>query len=54
MSELKELIDKIQDLRKYLHLLLEEKENLLDPEIVSVSKMIDTLLNEYEKILKGT
>ena len=44
-----ELLKKIQDLREYMNKLIDEKDSLLDPEIIKVSKMIDTLLNEYEK-----
>lgn len=52
MSELKELIEKIQQLRGYMHNLIITKGDLIDPEIITVSKMIDTLLNEYEKVVQ--
>lgn len=53
MPELKELIDKIQGLRNYMHELMVTKGDLIDPEIIAVSKEIDILLNEYEKMLYG-
>jgi len=31
--------------------LIDAKEELLDPEIIAVSRLIDTLLNEYEKLI---
>lgn len=49
MSNLKELDKKIHELKEYLNKLIDEKGNLLDPDIITVSKMVDTLLNEYDK-----
>jgi stage 0 sporulation regulatory protein len=49
MSELEKLNEKIKNLRECLHFLIEEKQNLLDPEIISISKKLDVLLCEYEK-----
>ena len=51
LSELDELVNRIQNLRSYMHYLIEQKENLLDMEIVGVSKMLDKLLLEYEKLI---
>lgn len=53
MLDTKELLEKIRDLRKYLNNLIEKKNDLLDPEIMGVSKMLDLLLNEYEKLIKA-
>jgi len=47
----KELIQNIQKLRKYMYELIEEKGELLDTEVIEVSKKIDKMLNEYEKLI---
>ncbi len=52
MSQLKDIMEEVEKLRKHLQKLLEEKEEIIDPEILSVSKMIDVLLNEYYRLLK--
>ena len=49
MPKYSELLEMIQDLKEHMSKLIDEKDSLLDPEIITVSKMIDTLLNEYEK-----
>lgn len=51
MHELKDLIKKIQDLREHLDKLVVQKGNLLDPEIIAASRLVDKLLNEYEKLV---
>lgn len=51
MKELKELVLKIDEMRKYLNDLIKEKGNLLDYEVVVASQMLDSILNEYHKIL---
>lgn len=51
MKEYKELINKIQELRKYMNKLVTEKNSLMDPEIIETSKKIDSLLNDYEKMI---
>ncbi|HEX9061097.1 MAG TPA: aspartyl-phosphate phosphatase Spo0E family protein [Clostridia bacterium] len=51
MHELKDLIRKIQDLREHLDKLVVQKGNLLDPEIIAASRLVDKLLNEYEKLV---
>lgn len=47
MPKINEVAKKIEVMRARMHNLIEQKENLIDPEIVKVSKMIDSLLNEY-------
>lgn len=47
-----ELLKKIGDLREQIQELILKKAELTDPEILGVSRMIDTLLNEYEKLIK--
>ena len=53
MSRLKEIMQEIEILRAHLQKLMEEKEEIVDAEILSVSKMIDVLLNEYYALLKN-
>lgn len=50
-KKLKELKIKIQNLRMHLEELIEEKNNLLNPDILAASKMLDALLNEYDKLI---
>jgi stage 0 sporulation regulatory protein len=52
MSEHQDMINKIQELRKHLNELVDKKTNLQDAEIISASRLLDTILNEYEKIIK--
>ena len=51
-KKLVELSGKIQNLRKYIHKLIEKKNDLLDPEVLTASKMLDAVLNEYNKLIK--
>ncbi len=49
MFDLVELAGKIEELRKIMHNLTENSDNLLDPEVVAASQMLDIVLTEYEK-----
>lgn len=51
MSELEKLLGKIEETRTKLIQLLNKKENLLDPEVIAASKMLDSILNEYNDII---
>jgi stage 0 sporulation regulatory protein len=51
MSELQAVADEIQKLRKYLNELIEKKNDLQDIEIISASKLLDKMLNNYEKLI---
>lgn len=51
MKELKELLQKIDEMRKYMNDLIKEKGNLLDHEVIIASQMLDSILNEYHQIL---
>ncbi|OBR90277.1 MULTISPECIES: aspartyl-phosphate phosphatase Spo0E family protein [Clostridium] len=53
MSEIEEILQKITELRKELENLIEQKKNLIDPEVVVASQMLDSILNEYNKIVKS-
>lgn len=46
-----ELRNEIQKFRGYLNNLILKNDNLLDPEILTVSKKLDILLNEYNKLI---
>ena len=50
--EIEEILTQIEALRKRLNTLIQEKDTLLDPEIVVASQKLDSALNEYGKIAK--
>ncbi|QGU96372.1 Spo0E family sporulation regulatory protein-aspartic acid phosphatase [Clostridium bovifaecis] len=53
MSEMNELINDINKLRKNLEALISEKDgDLLDPDVLAASKMLNAVINEYNKIVK--
>jgi len=47
------LREKILHFREYLYNLITKKNNLQDPEIISASKTLDSLLNEYCQLTEG-
>lgn len=51
MSKLEELIAKIDETRTLMTDLLEEKKDPLDPEVIEVSQLLDTVLNDYHEML---
>lgn len=51
MSELQEVMNKINETRKWLNDLLEKKGDLLDPEVIELSQFLDKILNDYNKLL---
>lgn len=51
MHEVKELAQKIDEMRKYMNDLIKEKGNLLNQDVVVASQELDSILNEYYKIL---
>lgn len=53
MEELQELLKRIEELRDYLEELIEKKNGVWDPEVIAASKMLDAVLNEYDRVLKG-
>ncbi len=53
MDSLKVLELKIIELRDRMHRLIESKQELIDPEIVSISQELDKLLNIYNDIKKA-
>lgn len=51
MEKLEMINKKICDMRQALQELINEKENLLDPEVIIASQKLDEALNEYNKLL---
>ncbi|HEY5560200.1 MAG TPA: aspartyl-phosphate phosphatase Spo0E family protein [Clostridiaceae bacterium] len=52
MSELEELLKDVEILRDKLERVIQEKYgNLVDPEVVSASKILNAALNEYNKVM---
>lgn len=52
MSELEEVTRRIEELKNYLNNIMELKQTPLDPDVIAASKMLDTVLNEYFKLIK--
>lgn len=52
MDELKEILNEIEELRENLHKLIEKNSEEFGHEIMSTSRMLDAVLNEYYKFLK--
>lgn len=51
MSKIQDIEVEIQRLREKLTELIEQKENLLNPEVIAASKVLDSSLNEYSEII---
>lgn len=51
-ESLKKLIEQIETMRQELHQIINEKTNFTSVEVVTASKMLDALLNEYYNLLK--
>lgn len=47
MRELIELRIRINDLRKKMHIAIDQKGSLLNPEVINISQMLDDALNQY-------
>ncbi|WP_129599707.1 aspartyl-phosphate phosphatase Spo0E family protein [Anaerophilus nitritogenes] len=47
MNKVKELKKQIAELRTTMHILINNKNDLLDYEVLSVSQQLDLLLNQY-------
>ncbi|MDD7793204.1 aspartyl-phosphate phosphatase Spo0E family protein [Clostridium sp. 'White wine YQ'] len=54
MSNLEEVLVAIEDLRSQMINLLDEKDEIFDPELVEVSQLLDSKLNDYEAIIRQT
>ena len=51
MNEIKNIVEKIQQIKENINKLIEEKENLQDEEILTESSKLDILLNKYNNLL---
>ena len=51
MQDVNAILEKIEKLRKEMNDLIMEKGDLLDQEVIIVSQKLDSVLNEYNKIL---
>jgi len=52
MSNIELILNKVEDLRENLNKLAKDKnKKFSDPEIVSISKELDVLLNRYHKLM---
>lgn len=49
-AELQELIGRINELRERMHIIIQVKKDLLDPEIVAISQKLDLTLNKYHEL----
>ena len=49
-KDIKELLERIKELREKMNKIVEDKSNLLDKDVMDISKMMDKLLNQYEGI----
>jgi len=47
----KDLLDRIEKLRKQLNGIINRKQVLIDSEILAASRRLDTLINEYNKFV---
>lgn len=53
MDKIEQLMLRIDEMRKQMNDLIQEKENLVDPEVVAASQELDSVLNDYNNILKS-
>lgn len=51
MSEIEDVLEQVEKVREKMNKMLKEKGDLLDPEVIAASQMLDSVLNEYYKIL---
>lgn len=53
MSEVEDLLKDVDILREKLEYLINEKQgNLVDPEVVAASKILNAALNQYNKFIE--
>ena len=51
MSEISDILNKISEKRELMIDLLKETENPLDPKVIEISQLLDSLLNDYHNYL---
>lgn len=52
MKSVEEMDVIIYETRKMLNTIIEEKQNLLDEEVIAISQKLDAFLNKYNNLLK--
>ncbi len=52
MEEFEKINIEICKKRQHMQELIENKDNLLDPEVISASQLLDDILNDYNKLLE--
>ncbi|NMM63295.1 aspartyl-phosphate phosphatase Spo0E family protein [Clostridium sp. P21] len=52
MDRIEQLLKKIDETRTYMNDLIREKSDLLDPEVIIASQMLDSILDEYYRIIQ--
>lgn len=53
MDKVEEVLIKIDEMRKTMCALIEEKASLVDSEVVQVSQDLDSALNHYHELLES-
>jgi Spo0E like sporulation regulatory protein. len=51
MHTLEEMNMIIYEMRQSLYIIIDEKRNLLDEEVIAISQKLDDILNKYNKLL---
>lgn len=52
LAELDEVAQRIEVLKKHLDRIVNPKLNIFDPDMIAISKMLDSALNEYNEVIK--
>ncbi|WP_343069702.1 aspartyl-phosphate phosphatase Spo0E family protein [Clostridium aciditolerans] len=52
INKLNQLEELISEVREHLYEVINEKGDLLNPEVVAASKMLDSVLNTYSEVIK--
>lgn len=51
MKELEQLLDDMEKLRAVMIKLIEDKENLQDPEVIAASENLNKIISKYNELL---
>jgi len=52
MEEIKEVLKRIEELRKNMNDMISASDDLLDSKIIELSRLLDEQLTEYNRLLK--
>ncbi len=52
INKLNQLEELINEVREHLYEVINEKGDLLNPEVVAASKMLDSVLNTYSEVIR--